>query len=346
MGDVFAGAAMNIIYAITDVIDYDENTCKVNKHAEIIMGVDGFKTTFIYTENHIANVLIPQLEQLRDIYLANGSDSATIYQNQISAWQQTLSINKKLKKSAEFIENRSFSSGSKYESYTELSVTNSTTIEFNMFIDAEVAAEVGIEVAGSGRSAGVGAKFRMDFGNSVTGSTTTTKKTGYVFDDNDEGDFFSVDILSDGVYGTPVFKLVSGRSSCPWEVNTQPREGVQLMSDSNIQFVDDPNGQAVFRLQLANTSQSDEDMLYNLVFLQESNPDGAVLTLGGSQVQGGIPIPYFVPAGGYKEATVTVKRGPLAYDYNNLQFAWMSGCDNPDPGIGDSITERAFHQSV
>jgi hypothetical protein len=334
-GDIFAGSALNLIYALTDVISYDAASCMVNKSVALSMGVTGFATTFIYTDSHIRNVLIPQLTYLRNYYSLNDNDSAKIYGDQIDVWQQTLKLNADLKMQSKFIENRSFSSGASYEAFQEVATKISTALAFSIYIEANIAAEAGIEVGGVGVSGGVEVKVRTEFGAGATFSATQTRKTGYVLNDNDGNDYFSVDILGDQVYATPVFKTVSGASSCPWEEGTQAREGVQLTSDIYTAEVDDPNGTAVFHLVLGNTSQSDEDMVYDLVFDQGSNPDGAVITLGGSQVQGGVPEPYYVVAGSTKEATVTVRRGPDAFDYENLMFKLVSRCD--DPAIADSV---------
>jgi len=341
-GDVFAGASLNMVYALTDVISYDPSACAVDKSVDLIMAPKGFKTTFIYTESHIRNVLIPQLEHIRDIYSGTDNDSSAIYQNQIDTWQQILTLNTKLKKNAAFVENRSFSAGSPYQSYQEITVNTSSTLGFSMYIDRTVALEAGFEFGGSGVSGGVDVNFRLDFGSSIYSGISSTTTTGYVFDDDDVGDYFSIDILKDNTYGTPVFKLVSGRSSCPWEPGTQPRDGVQLISDTYNQYVDNPDDPAVFKLSLGNTSQSDEERTYELTFLQESNPDGAVLTLGGSQVQGGIPTPYTIPSGGSVDATVTVNRGQTAYDYNNLEFVLSSPCDG---SISDKVDLSAHFKS-
>lgn len=333
-GDIFAGAALNIEYALTDILEYDPDSCKVMTDVDVIMGVTGFKTTFIYTENHIQDVLIPQLEQLRDIYLGEDSDSAKIYENQINAWQQILELNKDLKEKAKFIENKSFSAGASYESYSEITKSLTSTIEYSFYIEQTIAIEAGFEVAGIGASGGAEIKGRIEMGGSVTSGIEATQKTGYKLNDDDEGDFFSVDILEDRTYGTPVFDLVSGRSSCPWEEGTQPREGVRLTANTYLREIENPDDPAVFTLQMSNTSESDEDQTYNLVFLQQSNPDGAALTLGGSEVQGGIPTPYNIPAGSSVNATVTVSRGQTAYDYNNLRFVLESGCDG---AISDEV---------
>ena len=44
------------------------------------------------------------------------------------------------------------------------------------------------------------------------------------FADADTGDYFSVDVGTDPIFGTPVFDVRSGRSSNPWEAGTQPRD--------------------------------------------------------------------------------------------------------------------------
>ncbi len=301
------------------------------------MAPQGFNTTFMYTEGHIRDVLIPQLQQIRDMYLEAGSDSARFYARQVDTWEQILKMNKKQKEQSKFIENKSISSGVSYESFTETTSTESYTFDFSLFLETAVAVEIGSEVMGSGVMLGAEVKFRMAYGQSETTTFTETRKTGFVLEDDDEGDYFSVDILVDPVYATPVFKLKSGATSCPWEPGTQPREGVQLTTNTYYQYVDEPQGQAIFQLNLGNTSQSDEEREYNLVFLQESNPDGAVITLGGSPVQGGVPTPYTIGPAESVDATVTVKIGPLAYDYNNLIFSLMSGCEVPDPSIVDYV---------
>jgi hypothetical protein len=343
-GDVFAGSALNIIYALTDVIDYNPATCEVEKSISLSMGVDGFATTFIYTDNHIRNVLIPQLTYIRNLYLANNNDSAHIYAEQIDVWQQTLKLNEDLKAKSTFIENRSFSAGAAYQASQEIAITRSTALEFSVYIEAAIAAQAGIEIGGVGASGGVEMKLRTTLGVSSTKTEMASKLTGYVLNDNNPGDYFSVDIARDEVYGTPVFNLISGASSCPWEIGTQPREGVQIVAEKYVVHVDDPDGQAVFRLQLANTSQSDEDRFYNLWFDQASNPDGALITLGGSQVQGGIATPYFIQAGRYLEATVTLRRGPEAFDYDNIRFILSSACG--DPAIEDTLYISAHFKST
>ncbi|MDQ2657337.1 MAG: thrombospondin type 3 repeat-containing protein [Bacteroidota bacterium] len=79
------------------------------------------------------------------------------------------------------------------------------------------------------------------------------------------------------------------------------------------------------------------------MFLQESNPEGAVMTIGGSQAQGGIKTPYNVPAGSSVGVTVTVRKGPNATAYPNLKFALLSSCD--DGIIGDTVSFSVYFKS-
>jgi len=342
-GDVFIGSAMNLIYAITDVIAYNADNCQIEPSVSVIVGNEGFATNFIYTEDHIRNVLVPQLQQLKDYYQEINPDSAVLYENQISVWEQTLTLNQDLKEDASFVENRSISALAPFESSQTISQETYGTIEFSMFMETEVAKEAGFEVAGSGASGGLSVRLKMELGSSATVAQLNERTTGYVLNDDDPGDFFSIDIKEDKTYGTPVFELVSGRSSCPMEPGTQPREGVQLISDSYVKTNVEPDDAADFRLNLGNTSQSDEEHTYELVFLQESNPEGAEITLGGSQIQGGVPTPYTIGPGGSRTATITIKRGPRAYTYQDLQFVLRSNCD-PE-AIADTASFSVFFNS-
>ena len=333
-GDVFIGAALNLVYAITDVIEYNTVSCDVEVSKQLIMCPDGFHTTFMYTEDHIRNVLIPQLEQIRSLYEKSDPDSAVIYRSQISVWQQTLDRNDTLKMNAQFIENRSISAGVPFESSQEITTSTSNSIAFSSFIDANVATEVGLEIGGSGASAGVEASLRVEVGASSKDDLSFSRTTGYVLSDDDAGDYFSVDILSDPAYSVPVFRLAAGRSSCPWEKGTQPRDGVKAVANTHTQTDVNSRDAAVFTLTLYNTSQSDEERTYHLKFLQESNPYGALLTLGGSEIQGGIPTPFTIAAADSVKTTVTVRKGPEAPTYNGLRFVVSSPCD---ASISDEI---------
>ncbi len=61
-GDVYMGAAINILYAKTDILDFDAEHCTVVRDTGIVWNGNGFKTTYLYTESHIRESVIPGLQ--------------------------------------------------------------------------------------------------------------------------------------------------------------------------------------------------------------------------------------------------------------------------------------------
>ena len=343
-GDVYVGGAMNLIYALTDIISYDYKNCVARKKTDLIVAPRGFSTTFIYTEEHINETLIPQLEEMAFFAEADGETTkANDYLNQAGVWKQMLEQNKENIKRAKFVENKSFSAGLSYESSVESSTSESMALEFGVYIDENVAVEAGCEVGGSGASGGVEVKVRADFGSSETTTVTKTHKTGYVLEDDDAGDFYSVDILTDPVYGTPAFRTKAGRSSCPHEENTQQRERLELSSNIYRQNLSSSSEVAVFELELTNLSGSSEKQTYNLMFDPTSNPGGAIITIGGSAVFGNVPTPFTIPPFQSVNAIVTVTKGPAATSYSGLKFTLESNCDG---SVSDDVYLDVFYPSI
>jgi len=338
-GDVFVGGAFNLLYALTDVIYYDTDNCTVVRDTSLGMVPDRFKTTFIYTDRYIRETLLPNLE----LVAANTAnpDSAMLYLDAIEVWQQTLAMNDSLKNIAEFRENISFSGGVSYDYSIETSLDTSWSIEFNTYIDNETAWSANIVLGDFNAIRGGGQyRWRVNEGNSIDTTITTTNVVGFTLTDDDVGDFFSVNIKNDPVYGTPVFETVSGASSCPWEKNTVAREGVQLLMNNYEAINIPPDEPAVFTLYLGNISETDETFLYEFGMLNETNPYGAVIRVDGAQLTS--PIEVFIEAGTVVEKTMTVEQGPIEYDYEGLTLRLTSQCEaeiadqlGEDPKIAD-----------
>ncbi len=308
-GDVYMGGAMNYLFGITDDLKFDSSTCSVFLDKGLTVFPDGFATTFIYSEYHILNVVIPQLELLGDM-------------NSADRWRNIVALNNEQKANAVFIENRSFDAGIVYESSTTTETSNSITAEFNMEFSSSFVQEFGVTANGAGISQGSKIGFTTSLGASVGGVFTNARTVGYTLADDDIGDNFSVNVKQDKVYGTPVFDLVAGQSQCPHEPNTQPRESVSIQADAQVAVNVPKNDVAVFKLILGNTSQSEEVKFYTLEGLQENNPDGAVIRFNG-QAALNVGVPFGQPV----EVTMTVARGPVAFDYENLRIGYFSDCE-------------------
>ncbi len=274
-----------------------------------------------------------------------------------SVWQQVLFQNDSLKSAAvnkwngldpltpnpEYLleKNISFSGGTSTTQFTDHQSATFSTVTYKRIFESDFLVGAGAVIGGP--SLEYGWQWKWQSVNSTVNDTSNSNEqtVGYTLADNDDGDFFSVDVLHDPAYGTPIFNLVAGTSSCPWEVGTQPRDGAQLGINSFSQKDVPPNEPAVFTLALGNTSESGESRPYDLRIVQLSNPDGAIIKVGG--VAMGDALSYYIPAGdsSYK-ATLTVERGPLAYDYENLQLIMVPPCEfdayNDNTPLADTVT--------
>ena len=344
-GDVFVGAAFAFAYAISDEVLFDEKTCQVLLDKNLVLANEGLATEFIYTEKHIKESVIPELRMLAaapDNTDANRAD----YANQILVWEQMLQRNDELKANATFKERISFGGNSPKDLSVTETTTETSTIEFGMEIDEEIASEMGFEIAGSGVNGGLITNFKMESGNSEATTNVKSLTTGYRLSDNDPLDEFTVAVKTDPVYKTPVFETEGGQSSCPVEPKTNARESVKLRADNPIQASIPADGTATFTLFAGNTSETDETRDYNLRFKQVTNIGGAAITMGGNAST--IPIALDdIGAGTESPITVTVTRGvnsPI-YSYEGLEFELYSGCDEPDESVVSTIDLTAFFQN-
>ncbi len=327
-GDLFMGAAQNIIFANVDEVTFD--TCTVSVIESVAVSPGDFATTFIYSEFNIRNYVIPNLQKL----LANPNTTPADSINQsIARWQKILVDNDSRKSKAKATRNISYDAGVSYEYSETVTKSQSSTVETDTMKIDEGSVLFGFFIND------IGAVQNLDFSTTYTqGQTSETNSQygntiGYVLKDNDPGDFFSVDIGIDSAYLTPTFKLRAGQSSCPWEPGSANRERPNLQivpnADGTSAFsaVNVPaNESAVFKMLLGNLSASNEDWTYGFTAIAGSNPDGAIIKLNGQPLNNNT-IQYIVPYRTSIPITLTVDRGPLAYEYNNLQVALVSECE-------------------
>ena len=334
-GDIIMGAAMNYAIGLTDVLSWNGDSCKYVTSVERYMETKGYHTQYLYSENFIRNDRIPQLI---------AQDSL----DQAAEWQKILDINEEAKSNSIYQENISFDAGTIYESsFTEES-SSTYTYEWERVVSEDYAFQLGF-IAG-----GVGGQFEYEIANGYTlgGTTvidtTNTEESGYHLEDDDSGDYFSVDVLRDPIYGTPVFKVKGGASSCPWEHSkTQPRDEPTMQMVQTTMFDVPATEKAVFNVKLGNESQAGHARVYHLQFNADSNPLGAIVNINGQPTTD--PIQYELDLGEVIPVTITVEKGPVAYDYTDLELIFYSECErdralNLHPDIPtDSLFEKRVY---
>ena len=347
-GDVFYGTALNMFYAVSTVIAFNPASCSVSSSQQLIIANSGRPgTDFYYTADFIKNTSIPNLQYLADI-TTNATDRRG-YLNQMKVWQQVLDNNEANKKAAQFVRNKSFGGflGDITESITK-SVRQSNTIEYSIDLDAEAAFAAGFEIAGNGVSGGVTVNFKTEIGGSETNTTTRETTTGYTLRDTG-GDLISVDVKTDPIYGTPVFDLLGGSTSCPNEPGTLARDAFQLTAPVTVVQNVAPGNQAQFTLKIGNVSQVNTDASRTvwLSLVPGSNPDAALIEINGGPYTGGA-LPY--PVNRLNEVQVTVRIGKSnassVYAYEGIQFQITDACGSGGSGnVLKTIALSTFFQS-
>ena len=339
-GDVYIGGALNMLYGITDVLDIvpidgnepagtitiDGTTCGVVLDPQVVVVPDGFASTFIYSEPFIIGNVIPELELLGDVTSAD-------------LWRSFIDRNQALKDAASFIENVSFDAATELSRSKTTELAETTTQEFELEIDQSVALVAGLKVNGLGVNGGAKTTWSITQGQSQSTSTTSTTTVGYTLSDNDAGDNFSVNIKEDPVYGTPVFELVSGETSCPWEPGSVRIDSPTLSVSPSQQVDVDPLSPAVYNLTLGNVSESGADREYALEVLQETNPNGAQVSINGVVVEDDLE--FFVPFGQAVNAVLEIFRGPTEYVYDDLAVQIFPPCEtDPTQGLGSGLFDN------
>lgn len=327
--DVYMGGALNLLFGITDDLRYDSNTCMYFRDTGVVVFPEKFNTTFIYSDYQIRNVVIPNLEGIGDFVSAD-------------SWRSILQRNETLKEQAVFERNFSFDAGVVYESSSTTETTKDMTFAFGAEIANSMADELGLETDGVGLTTTFALELTVGVETEFSNAETNSLTVGYSFSDDDIGDNFTVDVKKDKAYGTPVFKLISGNTSCPYEANTVPRDGVSMTVDKTIESNVPQFAPAVFRFTIGNTSQTDEEREYILALNPASNTEGAIVNIQGL----GSSVPFSLEPFGNQEVVVTIERGPVAFDYENLEFVLYSECeglDSDDPNFAKTINISVYY---
>ncbi len=309
--DVYVGGALNLLFGVTDDLRWDTADCAFSIHPGLLVFPDKFATTFMYSQYQIKNVVIPNLLLVGDTTSAN-------------QWQDILQRNANLKSAAAFEKNISFDAGVTYENAATIENTRSTSFGFSVEIGLTMAASLGFNIAGAGSKFKMGMEMNMGVSSEFSNTQSNSQTVSYTLGDDDPGDVFTVDVLQDKVYGTPVFKTVSGNSSCPYEVSTVPHDGVEIVVDKTDIANVPENDKAVFKFTLGNSSQTNSYRVYEFGLYNASNPDGAIVKVQGAGASGS----FGIGAGQAQEVIVTVERGAVAYDYDNLTMNIYSGCED------------------
>jgi hypothetical protein len=127
-------------------------------------------------------------------------------------------------------------------------------------------------------------------------------------------------------YCSYIYDLSKSLDPSPDELNTATirREvPVASITPSLVTNIPDDNT-AYFSLTLGNNSYTDETMWYETRLLEQSNPNGAIITIDGD----GTNRTFEIGGGEQITKTISVKQGqPDIFDYDSLMIVFYSSCE-------------------
>ena len=234
------------------------------------------------------------------------------------------------------------------QSYFSFETFSGITFEWVLKTSVGIGAEVETEQLDMEFVVGAIANYNFEYEKVKENSTDTTATVGYVLDDDDDGDQFSVTVVK-GIdpSHTPYFSVLGGRSSCPADPGTisryDPQLFVELPDGSLVKEYElwdvDPEGPASFQLKMASGNLFDENLLYYLYAPTELNPnqnDAEIfLQIGGEN--DGTGTRYILP-GRPQHAQIDIyRREGDVYDYTDIILALSPKCEEYYNTVADYI---------
>ncbi|WP_348738786.1 LamG-like jellyroll fold domain-containing protein [Tenacibaculum sp. 190524A02b] len=176
--------------------------------------------------------------------------------------------------------------------------------------------------------------------SSESDENENSRVDSFTLNDDDAGDHFDVLIRRDPDYDTPMFLTKAGRSSCPFESGTVPREGVELIVDKVVGYGTGDES-ILYNLTLRNTQIAKDATrkTYIVGMAGASNSLGAVVNLNESPIFEPTTSSKFVfdldpssPTGVKQEikAQLRIARGtdaPSVISYENIKIQMYSECE-------------------
>ena len=228
------------------------------------------------------------------------SDTIVWCNAQIESWKKQLEKNEEMKvkaiASGSPITNHSFDSGTSIEHSVETckDTTETTTSHAEAYLVVGTEFGVAINRFGVGVEVTLKEGYQQDWGNDTTTSHCTN--VGYVLAEED-GDALTVDVYEAGDGFGPIFYTRAGQTTCPYEDEVKTKyyqPGKHIISEKTMQVempritvenpfaTDVPSGSSAnYTLNLDNLSETGDDVWFIMRVLDETNPNGAALSIDG-----------------------------------------------------------------
>lgn len=333
-GDVFIGFGRELYYGVYDVIDVRDCGEAFMDRRLVYAPVAGSDRKFVYTKDAILSQ-IETLKLFRDDTTQNDR-VRNQSQNQIDVWNQVLQLNEDNKNNPnnDTLDLVTYSAGNTQTHSSSIEIVNTSSITTEHYVEGTAGLDVVLNFAGSGFGLGYEYKTNERFGATENQTGESSQLMDYTLTDDDAGDIFSVNIVRDPMFGTPVFRLNDGsKTSCPYEggyQRDQPNLTIANSTETHIVSQGNADGSiATFKVDLCN--ESNEQRQYYLKLNAQSNLNGAEVKAAGVALNGNDQGQEFNigPNICVQDLiiNVTQQQGSTELSYPNLEIYMYSLCD-------------------
>ncbi|MBO7139526.1 MAG: LamG domain-containing protein [Prevotella sp.] len=229
-------------------------------------------------------------------------DSVEWCNNQIDTWKRYLAFNEEEKVKAfenrsQDAKNLSFDGGTSVNESSDMEEEHGSSYEVQVSAGVHLNRAWGVMLNNTGVIFDVGTETSAGYHRTTENSTTN--KTHYSYTLAEEGeDALTVDVYEYGAF-SPIFRTRAGQTSNPYEgevrTNFYKKNGdYPIIMEATMQIEvpqidvdapiisDIPNGSpANYTIRLGNISEIGADVAYKLFVLNETNPDGALISIDG-----------------------------------------------------------------
>ena len=246
------------------------------------------------------------------------------------------------------------------------STTLNKSSSYNLFVDYDSYAEISFgaglttflglgggvinKIFETNITGGIQAGINYSTNETTTQSTSNSTAVTIHLEDDDGDNSFSVSMFeSTDLNSTPAFQLVGGHTSCPYEEGSITIDDPKILvmkgnsfGNSKSLYFQNPDEAAVFNVKIANNSSIDSTRDIEVFLINSSNPNGAIVTLGGDIISDNPRIYLDVEDDDPLLLPLTIERNQ-AFDYENLLIGVRPVCDGAN--VIDTISLSVYFQS-
>jgi concanavalin A-like lectin/glucanase superfamily protein len=267
----------------------------------------------------------------------------------------------------EFLKNISFDAGvGSFTSSNEISIAQSKTRKIKFDINASLETTFGFELNKAGIILNTSNTLNTSMNSALSENESETTTISYTLKDNDANNFLSVDVVNAFDGNGPVFSVIGGRTSCPYEgidltlfynnseySYSTDTAGVIYSGGEQISYAtqrievpgisvavasvtDVPEARAAeFVLILENNTVTESDATFLLSVDNTTNPNNAIINIAPNGTI--VSVPY----GQKVEYALTLEKSISdVYEYSDIDIFLSSLCDNISEKVSVSAVFR------